>query len=37
LSGIMAATCICLSVNPIVSFIQYRKLITGNAKGIWNR
>jgi O-antigen/teichoic acid export membrane protein len=34
-SGVILATIICLSYGPFVSIIQYRKLISGTASGIW--
>ena len=35
LTGVMAATCLCIAVNPTFGYYQYKKLITGQAKGIW--
>lgn len=35
LTGIMAATCLCIAVNPTFGYYQYKMLITGKAKGIW--
>lgn len=35
LTGIMISTCVCLLANPVVGYIQYRKLITKQATGIW--
>jgi Na+-driven multidrug efflux pump len=35
ITGIMAATCLCIAVNPTFGYFQYKKLITGRAKGIW--
>ena len=37
LSGIMVATIISTIYIPVVAPIQYRKLTTGKAKGVWNR
>jgi len=36
-SGVILATCICLSYGPLLSFIQYKKIITKTATGIWNK
>ncbi|MEM7161457.1 MAG: MATE family efflux transporter [Bacteroidota bacterium] len=36
-SGVILATCICLSCGPLLSFVQYKKIITKTAKGIWNK
>jgi O-antigen/teichoic acid export membrane protein len=36
-AGVMLATIICLSYGPVVSVIQYKKLINGTAKGVWSQ
>lgn len=36
-TGVMFATCICLLANPVISYIQYKMLINGRARGIWLR
>lgn len=36
-AGVILATILCLSYGPLLSVIQYRKLVSGSAKGIWNR
>ncbi len=35
ITGVMTATCICISVNAIWSPIQYKKIINKTAAGIW--
>ncbi len=36
ISGVILATSVCIAFGPIVAPIQYRKIINGKAKGIWN-
>jgi len=36
-AGVILATCICLSYGPLLSFIQYQKIISKTATGIWNK
>lgn len=36
-AGVILATTLCLSYGPIIAPIQYRKIITNTAKGIWNK
>jgi len=36
-AGVILATSICLSYGPLLSFIQYKKIISNTAKGIWNK
>ncbi len=36
-AGVILATTICLSYGPLVSYIQYRKIINQSARGIWNK
>ena len=36
-AGVMLATIICLSYGPVISVIQYKKLLSNTAKGIWNQ
>jgi O-antigen/teichoic acid export membrane protein len=35
ITGVMAATCLCIAVNPMFGYYQYKQLITEKAKGIW--
>ena len=37
LAGIILATFICISYGPFIAPIQYRKIMNGTAKGIWNK
>jgi O-antigen/teichoic acid export membrane protein len=37
ISGVLLSTCILAAVSAVWSPIQYRKLITNTAKGIWNK
>lgn len=37
LAGIILATFVCISYGPFVAPIQYRKIMNGTAKGIWNK
>lgn len=34
-AGVMLATIICLSYGPILSMVQYKKIMNRTAKGIW--
>lgn len=34
-AGVILATIICLSYGPFVSIIQYKKIVSNTAKGIW--
>lgn len=36
-AGVILATSICLSYGPLLSYIQYKKIITKTASGIWNK
>lgn len=36
-AGVILATSICLSYGPLLSFIQYKKIISKTASGIWNK
>ena len=36
-AGVMLATIICLFYGPVLSVIQYRRILTRRAKGIWSR
>ncbi|NJK98268.1 MAG: oligosaccharide flippase family protein [Bacteroidales bacterium] len=36
-AGVILATLFCISYGPLIGPIQYKKIITGNAKGIWNK
>ena len=36
-SGVIAATMICIAYGPILAPIQYKKIINGTAKGVWNK
>ncbi|MES2388315.1 MAG: oligosaccharide flippase family protein [Bacteroidota bacterium] len=36
-AGVVWATAICQAPTALLSLIQYRKIISGNAAGIWNR
>ncbi len=36
-AAIMLATCICLFPDVILAPMQYRKIMSGSAKGIWNK
>lgn len=35
--GVILATCISLSLGAIIGPIQYKKIIRGSARGIWNK
>ncbi len=37
ITGVIVATDICLIIASVWAPIQYKKLITGTAKGLWNR
>ena len=37
LAGVIAASIISISFGPILAPIQFRKIINGTAKGIWNK
>ncbi|WP_276372795.1 MATE family efflux transporter [Chryseolinea sp. H1M3-3] len=36
-AGIILATTLCLSYGPILAPIQYKRIISNTAKGIWNK
>ena len=36
-AGVILATIICLSYGPFISIIQYRKLVSNTATGIWTK
>ena len=36
-SGVILATAICILYGPLIAPIQYKKIITNNARGIWNK
>lgn len=36
-SGVMFATCICLSIGLVISYIQYKKVINHSDYGIWSK
>jgi hypothetical protein len=35
ISGVIAATCICVGIGAIWAPIQYSKIVNKKAKGIW--
>lgn len=35
-AGVLVATIICIAYGPLLAPIQFKKIISGNAKGIWN-
>lgn len=37
ITGVITATIICIGIASIWAPIQYKKIITGKAKGIWNK
>jgi len=34
-AGVILATIICLSYGPFISIVQYRKIVSNTATGIW--
>ena len=36
-SGVILASLICIGYGPILAPIQFKKIINGNANGIWNK
>ena len=36
-AGVILASILCIAYGPVLAPIQYRKIIKGTAKGIWNR
>ncbi len=36
-AGVIIASTICISFGPLLAPIQYRKIVKGTAKGIWNK
>lgn len=37
INGVIAATIICLLLGTFLHPVQYYKIVTGKAKGIWNQ
>jgi len=37
ISGVILATCICLLLGVVIMPIQYKKIVTNKAEGIWNK
>lgn len=36
-AGVIAATVICIAYGPLLAPIQFKRIISGSARGLWNR